>query len=147
MGVGEIPQGQRVYLDTNVFIYALEAYADFIKPLTALFARLDDGSLQAVTSELTLAEVLVKPLLDNNVELQAVYEAALHSSPALGVMPVSREVLVQAARLRASHTRLRLPDAIHAATARVYACSVFITNDKYLTDLPDITVLLLSDLG
>jgi hypothetical protein len=36
--------------------------------LTALFEALDRGELTAVTSELTLAEVLVKPLLDHHAE-------------------------------------------------------------------------------
>lgn len=54
-------RGGRVYLDTNIFIYALEGYADFIDDLTELFASIDAGNIRAVTSELTLAEVLVRP--------------------------------------------------------------------------------------
>ncbi len=56
----------RVYLDTNIFIYALEGYPTFRAVLTTLFAALDRGDLVAVTSELTLAEALVKPLLDHH---------------------------------------------------------------------------------
>ena len=50
-------RGERVYLDTNIFIYALEGYPDFVDELTELFESLDAGNLSAVTSELTLAEV------------------------------------------------------------------------------------------
>lgn len=56
-----IPAGSRVYIDTNIWIYSLEGFAPLAPALTALFERIDAGDLAAVTSELTLAEVLVKP--------------------------------------------------------------------------------------
>ena len=53
----------RIYLDTNIFIYALEGYRIFRTALATLFDALDRQELTAVTSELTLAEVLMKPFL------------------------------------------------------------------------------------
>ena len=53
---------QRVYLDANVFIYALEAATEHLPDLTALFDLLAAGGAAAVTSELTLAEVLPRPV-------------------------------------------------------------------------------------
>lgn len=88
-----------VYLDTNVFVYALEGYEEFRLRLIKLFETLDHGELQAITSELTLAEVLVKPLLDRSQEREAAYHRALRSSVSLQVMPVTRDVLITAARL------------------------------------------------
>ena len=70
MDVTAIPKGTRVYLDANVWIYALEGYAEFVASVTALFARIDAGELIALTSELRLAEVLVKPFANDNTELQ-----------------------------------------------------------------------------
>lgn len=63
----------RLSLDTNIFIYALEGYPVLRPTLTQLFERIDHGAIQAVTSELTLAEVLVKPLLDRSREREAAY--------------------------------------------------------------------------
>ena len=80
----------RVYFDTNIFIYALEGYAAFRSALTALFEALDRKALTAVTSELTLAEALVKPLLDRHAERQAAYLQLLQSTASLMVVPVSR---------------------------------------------------------
>jgi len=48
----------RVYLGTSIFIYALEGYPVFRPVLTTLFETLDKNTLTAVTSVLTLAEVL-----------------------------------------------------------------------------------------
>ena len=125
----------RVYLDTNIFIYALEGYPAFCAVLTTLFAALDRGDLVAVTSELTLAEALVKPLLDHHAERQATYLQVLQPSTSLHMAPVSREVLIAAARLRAE-TGLKLPDAIHGATAQLTGCDQFLTNDARVPALP-----------
>lgn len=135
----------RVYLDTNIFIYALEGYPVFRTVLTTLFEALDRGELTAVTSELTLAEVLVKPLLDRHSERQAAYLQALQPSTSLQVIPVSREVLIAAARLRVD-THLKLPDAIHAATAQLTGCDQFLTNDARIPALPGLVIRRLSDL-
>lgn len=137
-------QGRRVYLDTNIFIYAIEGYPDFVDELNQLFDSIDAGNLRAFTSELTLAEVLVKPLIDGNLEIQGVYQQALQSSEVLEVVAISRDLLIEAARLRAV-TNLRLPDAIHGATAILSGCDTFLTNDRRLTSLPGIKVVLLSE--
>ena len=70
MGIMDVIKGERIYLDTNIFIYALEAYPEFVSALTSLFVAIDEGKLRAVTSELTLAEVLIKPMMDNNEDLK-----------------------------------------------------------------------------
>jgi predicted nucleic acid-binding protein len=137
-------RGERVYLDTNVFIYAIEGYPEFVDELNEFFDSIDAGNLRAFTSELTLAEVLVRPLMDGNLEIQTAYQQALQSSEGLEVVPVSREVLIEAARLRAV-VNFRLPDAIHGATAILTGCETFLTNDRRLAVLPGVEVVLLSE--
>lgn len=134
-----------IYLDTNIFIYALEGYSVFRPTLTALFESLDRQELTAVTSELTLAEALVKPLLDRHAEREAAYLQVLQSSSSLLVVPVSRAVLIAAARLRAE-ADLKLPDAIHVATAQLSTCSTFLTNDARIPSVPGLTIRQLSEL-
>jgi predicted nucleic acid-binding protein len=138
--------GPTVYLDANVFIYTLEGYPLFAPVLSALSDRLDTGELRAVTSELTLAETLVRPMLLGDSRLEGAYETAIRPSGFLDVVPVSREVLREAARTRAGVSRLRLPDAIHVATARISGCSSFLTNDRRLKELEGIEAVMLSDL-
>lgn len=134
----------RIYLDTNIFIYALEGYPAFRPALTALFEAFDRREVAAVTSELTLAEALVKPLLDRHAERQVAYLQLLQPTASLQVVPVSREILIAAARLRADVT-LKLPDAIHVATAQLTGCAHFLTNDTRIPSLPGLTVRQLSD--
>lgn len=61
MGLLTALQGDRIYLDTNIWIYALEGYPAFRAEITLLFERIQSGALMAITSELALAELLVKP--------------------------------------------------------------------------------------
>lgn len=145
MAILEIITGTRIYLDTNIFIYAVEGYAEFETELNELFETFDSGNLKAITSELTLAEVLVKPLIDNNAKVSYAYENAIQSSQALEVVPINRTILRESARLR-STINIRLPDAIHAATAILNGYETFITNDKRLEALSGIDVVVLSNL-
>ncbi|NES93533.1 MULTISPECIES: type II toxin-antitoxin system VapC family toxin [Okeania] len=145
MGILEAITGTRVYLDTNIFIYAVEGYAEFQALLNELFEAFDNGSLKAITSELTLAEVLVKPLIENNTEVCLIYENAIQNSQLLKVVPINRKILIESARLR-TMINLRLPDAIHGATAILNGCETFLTNDKRLEALSGINVLILSNL-
>jgi predicted nucleic acid-binding protein len=124
-----IPTGSRVYLDTNIWIYALEGFAPFVHPLTALFERVDAGELTSVTSELTLAEVLVKPFQAKQPDLQQIYMDTLQSGDSLTIVPLLRATLIEAARLRAQYPALKLPDAVHAATALTSGAHLFVTND------------------
>lgn len=64
-------------MDTNVFIYAIEGYPEFVDELKEFFDSIDTGNMRAFTSELTLGEVLVRSLIDGNLEIQTAYQQAL----------------------------------------------------------------------
>jgi predicted nucleic acid-binding protein len=125
--------GARVYFDTNVFIYGVEG-GDSWRPLWgALWGMAQGGQMQVVSSELTLAEALVQPIRTVNREAQRELGSLLVPSEVLALIPISRPILLEAARLRALH-QLEMPDAIHAATAKAGRCQYFLTNDKKLAE-------------
>ena len=103
-------------------------------------------TLPAITCELTLAELLVKPFQDNDAETEQRCRAALQERGGLTVVPIDLNVLVESARLRAS-AGLKLPDAIHVASALTAGCEVFLTNDRRLRGAPGLDVLLLSEVA
>lgn len=134
-----------IYLDTNVFVYWLEGYAAFSRALADIFVRMSRGEHRGVTSELSLAECLVKPMMDGNLSRQAAFQEAIVSSDGLLVQPVSREVLIEAARVRAA-LRLTLPNAVHVATAHLTGCQASLANDDRLRTPAGMTVITLGDL-
>jgi predicted nucleic acid-binding protein len=144
MGILTRIAGRRTYLDVNVFIYALEAHPTYLAVVSELFAAIDGGKVYAVTSELSLAESLVKPYTDGRADLQAVYTNAIAPAPFLDVVQVSREILINAARIPATRG-IRLPDAIHLATAGLSQCGVFLTNDRGIPSSDGLEVLRLAD--
>jgi len=121
---------QRWYLDSNIFIYTLEGYADFGDSLKQLAVDIAEAKLDAVTSEISLAEVLVKPIAERNVQAQKNYTTALRNTDNFTVVTVGRDVLIEAAAIRAFN-KLKLPDAIHFATACLTNCTHFVTNDDH----------------
>jgi predicted nucleic acid-binding protein len=128
--LAKLPAESQIYLDANIWIYALEGHATYIKQIHSLFARIDAGEILAITSGLTLAEVLVKPFADSNTALQEIYLEALQDRPGLRIIPLARAILIEAARLRAQHAALKMPDAIHAATAVTSGTRYFLSNDQ-----------------
>ena len=81
--MGKVSQelGQRVYFDANIIIYLVEGLAPFLDQLRALSTALNTGEIIAITSELTLAEVLVKPLKDQLSAIQQAYKVFLTPTP------------------------------------------------------------------
>ena len=92
-------------------------------------ARIEEGLIQRdslIISTVTVAEVLVRPARTGDAEKVL---ADLHSLRA-DVAEVSQAVALRAARLRASHASLRLPDAFILATAQELGAESLLTTDK-----------------
>ncbi|RJP27760.1 MAG: PIN domain-containing protein [Candidatus Omnitrophota bacterium] len=134
MGLIDQIQGKRIYLDTNIFVYLFEEFAPYVSLLRPLIEQIENGDFHSVTSELTLAESLVKPIQDNNTTWQEVYKQGIQTSPTLSVCPINREILIKAANIRAQHI-VKLPDAIHMATAVLSGCETFLTNDRQIKSI------------
>jgi predicted nucleic acid-binding protein len=133
-----------IALDTAPFICLIEEHETFLPVVEPLFAAIDGGRLAAVTSALTLLEVLVVPLRTANTALARRYEALLGHSRGLELVEVSRAVLRDAAALRAA-IGMRMPDAIQIATALQRGCTSFVTNDRALPALPGLAILQISN--
>jgi predicted nucleic acid-binding protein len=120
-----------VYFDTNVFIYIIDGYEEYQDLLSSLLHYIANNNILVVTSELTLAECLVKPIKDGNQKAIEQFKQHIQTSEVLKVKPVSREILINSASLR-NELGLKLPDAIHMATAINQNCKTFVTNDQKL---------------
>lgn len=138
--------GSLVYLDTNIIIYAVEGYETHAARIKVVLQGMTDGEITAVTSDLTLAEVLVKPKRDTNRNLEQAYRQFLLPTESFRNSAVSREILEAAADIRAN-SDLKLPDAIHFASAINQHCDSFLTNDDRFEGMSGIKVVLLSRLA
>ena len=143
--LADLPEGARLGLDSAPVIYLIEQVSLYLPLVELLFyARLDSGLNRAVTSVVTLSEVLVKPTELGRLDLVERYRERLSSNPSLEVVEITRRIAERAATLRATH-RVRLPDAFQLAAAIEHGASHFITNDKRLKSVSEIKVLVLED--
>jgi predicted nucleic acid-binding protein len=122
----------RLYLDANVFIYAVEGDEDIAAPLRQLFDLLRARHGIGVTSELTLAEVLPRA---SNAQ-QRNYLNMIVWSGIFDLRPVSRDILIETAKYRKMAGMPKLPDAIHVVTAIQAGCRTVLSADSRLK-LPD----------
>lgn len=135
--------GPAVYLDANVFIYAIEGDENVSAPVQTFLTAMRDRPGTAVTSELTLAEVLAPSKgRARPSPLKRQYMDLLIWSGIVGLQPVSRDILLETTKLRATETtaRLRLPDAIHLATAIRAGCRFMVSNDDRMPVPHDMTL-------
>ncbi len=144
MGQVILPSAGNVYLDTVSVIYSVERHADFWPLMLPVWSAAAQGQSVLVSSELLVLETLVGPYKTGNSALVAAYERAL-SAGDLRLLPLTQPVMREAARLRAT-TFLKTPDALHAATALIAECTLFITNDQVFRRVPSLPVVMLSDL-
>lgn len=135
-----------IYLDANILIHIVEGHTRYRTILERLVLEIESGRLSAFTCELSLAEVLVRPLRDGDRQRVATFEALLApNSPDLALIAVDRSVLLRSAAIRAS-LGIRLPDAIHVAAAEAVGCTVFLTEDRGLKVLPGMEAVNLAPL-
>lgn len=147
MGAIILPLNGSVYLDANGFIYTVEKIDPFYTKMLPLWRTVATRHLNVRTSEITLLETLVKPLRLNAVDLVQAYREVLFQSPDVHLLAITQAILLRAAELRATMPSLKTPDAIHVATAIEAGCSLFVTNDSGLRNVPDLPVALITELG
>lgn len=133
-----------VALDTALFIYYIEEHPHYIPLIDPVFRAIDCGELQAVTSSLTLLEVLVVPYREGNYRLAETYENLLRRSRGLTMVELGIPLLRTAAELRAG-SGIKTPDALQIAAALHSKCRCFLTHDRRLPQIPDLEILQLSD--
>lgn len=138
-------ENERVGLDTNLFIYFIQNHPRYGAWCASLFHRIEGDRTPAVTSTLSLLEILVQPYRERNEELVQKIFALMTTYPRLVWAPVTLEVADKAADLRARY-RLTTPDAIQVATAILHQAARFIGNDRALRRVKEIQCVVLDDL-
>jgi predicted nucleic acid-binding protein len=144
MGAMTLPASGLVYIDTMALIYTVERYAAYWPLLEPLWLTAQAGTIQIISSELTLMEALVGPIKTGNATLVKAFEQALFGTE-MQLQAITQPILREAARLRAT-TKLKTPDALHAATAQQAACKLFVTYDPDFRAVPGLPVVILDDL-
>lgn len=131
---------------TMVFIYHLQDHPRYVPATRVILDAWRTGSHQSVTSALSRAEMLVRPLKGGEPDVAEDYRRVLTTFPNLRLVDVDRAVAGLAARLRALQG-LQLPDAIQAATAIVCGATAMVANDPVFRRVKGGEILLLGEVA
>jgi predicted nucleic acid-binding protein len=132
-----LPENALLLVDSAPIIYVLEDHPEFAAVFRPVFEAHDEGLLRLAVTTVTLAEVLTGPLGARDEVLAERYRATLKS---WFVVDLDAEIVESAARLRAA-CKLKLADAVQAASALAVGADALVTHDRDFSALRDLRVL------
>jgi predicted nucleic acid-binding protein len=138
-------QIKTIFLDTAPVIYFIEAHDQFGPLVKQVVDLMNENRIQAFTSVLTLSEVLPKPVETGNDELAEKFKAYLKNGPNLTLLPITDIIGEALGVLRGKYPYLKTVDAVQIAAALDADAEAFLTNDKKLSGIKEIKILVLSD--
>jgi len=133
-----------VVLDTMLFIYLFEDHPHYAPVCDFLFNQMTAGIFAGVVTPVTIAEVLLKPIKDRRVDIAERYQATLGTLPNLSPVLIDHELGAMAGALRAKYN-LPLPDMFQVAAALHSEKPTLISNDKHLSKVTELDLVLLSE--
>ena len=119
----------KVFWDTNLLIYWIEQTAPWYVKVDALVRWQHARSAKTVTSSLSLAELLVRPVSEGEHVLADHYWKLITQMGCLSFGPAEA---MRFAEIRSSHPEVKPPDAIQLACAAQAGVDLFLTNDERL---------------
>jgi predicted nucleic acid-binding protein len=124
-------RGHKVYFDTNIIIYVINNTTEFVDVCVPFFTAIENGDIIGCSSDVTIAELLVKPMQTNDMLAISNIKAMFDVGGYFETFAHDRATFELAAHIRATKG-LKFIDALHTATAISNGCSYIITNDKPL---------------
>ncbi|KUO75914.1 MAG: hypothetical protein APF81_01615 [Desulfosporosinus sp. BRH_c37] len=127
----ELKKGLKLFVDTAPIIYFIEEHPVYINEVSDIFDRTAEGTVQVVTSVITLIEVLAKPYKLGKNDIVGVYKDFFSNSKGFSVMSIDTSIAELTAKIRAEFG-FKVPDALQLAIFEHNDCDFFVTNDKQL---------------
>jgi len=137
LSLAGLPEHALLLVDTAPIIYVLEGHPDLAPIFKPVFEAHDKGLVRLAVTAVTLTEVLTGPLSTRDEVLFERYRSTLKSWIVVDLDP---EIAESAARLRAA-LRLKLADAVQAASAFAIGADALVTHDRDFSNLSDLTIL------
>jgi predicted nucleic acid-binding protein len=134
----DLPERALVLMDSPPVIYFLEDHPRFAARFAPLFEAQETGRVRFAITPITVAEVLTGPLQAGDDALADRYRAIFSTWQPVAL---DLDIAERAARLRAAY-RLKLPDAMQAASALATGAAALATHDRDFSRLDSIRVLL-----
>jgi len=137
-------QAHLVHIDARVFAYHLLGNGEHAAATTAVMEGVRSGRVRAQTSVTTLYQLLAELYRRGEADRAANLARDLTVHAGLEIVPVSAEIAVQAAEVRAQLGG-RPERALQVATALVSRADIFLTTESGLRRIAGMSVVNLED--
>ena len=121
--------GQRVYIDTNVFIYFLSRHPTWFDASARIINACAESRIFGFTGDAAIAEVMVGAYKHTDPNLAARFKQFFSQRNFLSIAAHDAQAFDSAAQLVAKGG-VKFIDALHMATTVQNQCTYFVTNDK-----------------
>lgn len=121
--------GQRVYIETNVFIYFLSKHPVWFEASARIINACAASRILGFTGDAAIAEVIVDAYKHVDPNLATRFKQFFSQENFLTIARHDAQIFDLAAQLVAKGG-LKFIDALHMATAMQNQCTYFVTNDK-----------------
>jgi predicted nucleic acid-binding protein len=135
----------KIFLDSSCFIYLVENHPKYYVTVGNFISNARENDCVLFTSVITTAEVLVKPKKDEN---EALIKDFLDTLNALNfvVLNIDFTIAKLSATLRAKYSFLKGLDSLQIASALSFGGTKFLTNDRQLSRITEIEIILIEEL-
>ena len=132
-----LPKNALLLVDTAPIIYTFEGRSEFVERFEPVFKAYEDGAVELAVTTVTIAEVLTGPIQADDDFLVSQYRQILES---WRVVPLDADIALRVADIRARY-RLKLPDAVQAASAIAIHADALVTHDRDFSRLRSLRVI------
>ncbi|MDI6779505.1 MAG: PIN domain-containing protein [Bacteroidota bacterium] len=127
---GELEKIETVFIDTAPIIYYIEAHPEYGQISQEIVNYFLSGKLTALSSIITLIEVLSKPMEMKNAKLASKFADFLKHGKNINLIDIDTNIAESASRLKWKYAKLRTLDAIQISSSIEVGAELFITNDR-----------------
>jgi predicted nucleic acid-binding protein len=135
--IGDLPDQALLLIDSAPVIYFLEGHPKLGPHFMPLFEAHASGRLRFAVTTITVCEVLTGPFRSSDEAVARRYRAVLDTWQRVDL---DADIAESAARLRAS-LRLRLADAVQAASALAINAAGLVTHDRDFSRVRSLRVI------
>ena len=125
----------KAFIDTNIFIYAMELHPTYSEAASRILAMVDSGEIDGYTSSLVILEICW--YLESRERLREMQEAIdLIKGSKIRIMESSLQDIKQAVKDKTEYAGIDLNDLINYNLMRRQGLDVIYTNDSHFQRLP-----------
>lgn len=139
---------KKAFVDTAPFIYFIEKDSNnpqYYEKVKSFFKDGYDNDKDFVSSVITMEEYFVFPYRNKAYSFIDMFNRLVATTD-MEIVEINQEIAKKAAQIRAEYKFFKSMDALQLATACIYGCDLFLTNDKQLKQFTGIKCVTVDEL-